>query len=113
MTNKEGNSLILPFLVALANIGLFGALFGAMWYFELMGADPDYFDAGTVQNLKYINMITSKFGVNIDPLADPKVTTLGYALCLGLALVSTWFAIVIANRKSLEQVEITDPVGGA
>jgi hypothetical protein len=58
-------------------------------------------------------MVSSKFGFHIDPAQDPHVTTLGFSICLGLALVSTWFSIVIANRKSLEQVETTDLTAGA
>jgi hypothetical protein len=113
MTNKKDDLMILPYLVALANLGLFGLLFGAMWFFELMGADPDYFDKGTLQNLQYINLVSSKFGFHIDPAQDPHVSTLGFSICLGLALVSSWFCIVMANRKSLDQVETTDLATGA
>ena len=93
MTKNDNQSIILPVLVALANLALFGLMFMAMNYFELMGADPAYFDDGTVQNLKYINMISGLFGVDIDPGDQQKISTLLWGLCLGLALVSTFFSI--------------------
>ena len=100
-------SFYLPLAVALGNLALFGLMFFLMNYFELMGADPSYFDDGTVQNLKYINMVSSIFGVKIDPLDQEKVSTLFWGACLGVALISTFFSIVIANRKPLEAYEVT------
>ena len=83
-------------------------MFMAMNYFELMGADPAYFDDGTVQNLKYINMVSGLFGVEINPGDQEKISTVFWGLCLGFALVSTFFSIVIANRRPSEAYEVTE-----
>ncbi len=101
---------IIPVLVALINIAVFGTMFLAMGYFELMGADPAYFDEGTVNNIAHINAVLGLLGVKVDPLAPHKVTTLMFSICLGIAFVTSYFSIVIANRKSLEECEVTDLV---
>lgn len=108
--NKESQGLIsveLAIIIALLNLGFFAAMFALMHYFELLGADPAYFDEGTFNNLKIINTVLNTLGLEIDPVAQKKISTLGYSICLGLALVSSFFAIVIANRKPLEDYEIT------
>ena len=83
-------------------------MFFLMNYFELIGADPEYFDSGTVQNLKYINMVSGLFGLDIDPTHPHKISTLLYSLCLGFALISTFFAIVICNKRPSEAYEVTE-----
>lgn len=94
-------------LIALANLALFGALFTAMWYFELIGADPAYFDEGTINNLKLINSITNPFGFVIDPTQPHKISTLMWAIALGFALVSSAVSIMISNRRADEVYETT------
>ncbi|MDA1021708.1 MAG: hypothetical protein O2962_09220 [Cyanobacteria bacterium] len=94
--------------VALANIAVFGLMFTLMGYFELMGADQAYFDAGTIQNIKYINMMTEPLGLTIDPASQAKVTTVWYAACLGIALAFSGLSIMIANRRSDEFYEVTN-----
>ncbi|MCH2226355.1 MAG: hypothetical protein MK033_01150 [Candidatus Caenarcaniphilales bacterium] len=109
-SKKESQGLIsveLAILIALVNLAFFGGMFTLMHYFELLGADPAYFDEGTFNNLKMINTVLGTLGFEIDPVAQKKISTLGYSICLGLALVSSFFAIVIANRKPLENYEIT------
>ena len=110
-TTKTTNDLIsfyIPLAIALGNVALFGLMFFAMNYFELIGADPAYFDDGTIQNLKYINAVSGIFGIEIDPTQPHKISTLMYALCLGVALVSTAFAIMLANRRPSEAYEVTE-----
>ena len=109
--DKQGNNGIfenIALLIALANAAFFGLMFVLMHYFELVGADTSYFDQGTFNNLEIINKITGLIGVNIDPSADPTISTLGYGLCLGLALVSTFVAFVIAARQPRDNYEVTD-----
>lgn len=101
---------IIPVLVALINIGVFALMFGAMGYFELMGADQSYFDEGTVNNIGYINSALGLLGLKIDPIAPHRITTVMFSVCLGIAFVTSYFAIVIANRKSLTECEVTDLV---
>ncbi|MDD9898706.1 MAG: hypothetical protein OXU45_06880 [Candidatus Melainabacteria bacterium] len=98
----------LQILIALANLGVFGLMFVLMHYFELMGADPAYFDAGTVQNIKYINMVTEPMGLTIDPASQAKVSTVWYAVCLGIAFMFTGISIMFANRRSDEFYEVTN-----
>ena len=98
----------LAILIALLNLAFFGGMFTLMHYFELMGADPAYFDQGTINNLKMINTLMGNLGLEIDPNSQKKISTLGYSLCLGLALISSFFAIVISNRQSLEAYEVTE-----
>ncbi len=105
-TGKSNN--IIPILIALANLGVFGTLFLAMGYFELIGSDAAYFDQGTYNNLKIINSVLSVFGFSINPEADLEVTTRGYAICYGLALISASFAITFALRPSRDDCELTD-----
>lgn len=106
---KQNGFEVIGILLALGNLAVFGALFVAMHYFELMGADPAFFDEGTKQNLEYINMITNNFGVTIDPSKQEKVSTLAYAACYGVALLATGFTFLVAGRKANEELEITDP----
>ncbi|MCE2928639.1 MAG: hypothetical protein LW817_03295 [Candidatus Caenarcaniphilales bacterium] len=94
-------------LVALANLGVFSLLFGAMWYFELLGADPLYFDDGTINNLKLINSVITFFGFKIDPSQPHKISTLMWSAALGFAFVSSFFAIVVANRRPNTEYEVT------
>jgi len=109
MSSKNNNLyFFFALLIALANLGLFTAMFVAMGYYELIGADPSYFDEGTLNNIKIINSITDKFGLHIDPTKPHKISTLGFAFCLGFALVSSGFAITIANRQKNEVYEVTD-----
>lgn len=103
---SKNDAQILALVVAFLNLIFFLAMFGLMQYFELLGSDPTYFDSGTLQNLKYINMVTEKLGIEIDPTKPHKVTTLFYALCFGVALISTFFAFIVAKRKN-EYYEVT------
>ncbi len=105
---EMGFKELFPFALALANIGFFGLMFIGAHYFELMGADPMYFDDGTHNNIAYINILTGLFGFEIDPLVQKKISTVYWSLCIGLGLMSTWFTIVFANRKSLHEVEVTE-----
>ena len=107
--NNKSQGLIsveLAILIAVANLAFFGGMFAAMHYFELLGADPSYFDEGTFNNLKMINSILGSVGFEIDPASQEKISTLGYSVCLGLALVSSFFAIVISNRKPLSHTKL-------
>lgn len=101
-------SFYIPLSIALFNLAFFGFMFFLMNYFELIGSDPAYFDEGTIQNVKYINMASGLFGIEIDPSQPHKISTLLYSLCLGFALISTFFAIVIANKKPSEGYEVTE-----
>lgn len=110
MDKKEKDCSIvfaIQLLIALANLGLFGLMFLAMGYYELIGADPAYFDEGTINNLKLINSVTNLVGIEIDPTKPHRVSTLGWAIALGIALLSSFFCIVIANRKPMEAYETT------
>lgn len=107
-TKQENTSFYIGLGVALINLAFFGLMFFLMNYFELIGSDPAYFDDGTIQNLKYINMVSGIVGINIDPTEPHKVSTLLYSLCLGFALISTFFAIVIANKRPMEAYEVTE-----
>lgn len=102
------NLTTLQILIALANLGVFGLMFILMGYFELMGADPAYFDAGTLQNIKYINMVTEPFGLTIDPASQAKVSTVYYAACLGFAFAFSGISIMLANRRSDKYYEVTN-----
>lgn len=108
-SNKKTLDIVfaLQLLIALANLALFGLMFIGMGYFELIGSDPAYFDEGTLNNLRYINMATQPFGLTIDPTQPHKITTLAWAVCLGVALVSSFFCIVVANRRPSEAYETT------
>lgn len=109
MTNNSNNKNILGIQIAIAvlNLALFAAMFSLMGYFELIGADSSYFDDGTRNNLKVINSILQFVGLTVDADAPRKISTLGYAICLGVALFSTFFAIVIGNRKPIDEYEVT------
>lgn len=107
--NKENIiTFYVPLSIALFNLAFFGFMFFLMNYFELIGSDPAYFDDGTLQNLKYINMLSGLFGIEIDPSKPHKISTLMYSLCLGFALISTFFAIVISNKRPSEGYEVTE-----
>lgn len=108
MDNKNNNWENIALIIALANVGFFGLMFGAMGYFELVGADTSYFDDGSNNNLKMINSVLGIFGLSIDPFADPEVNTRGYSICFGLFMVSSFVAMTIAGRKSRSHYELTD-----
>ncbi len=111
MNNKcNNNFIIIAGLIALTNLAVFGAMFGAMGYFELMGADKSYFDAGSLNNIAIINNIIGLVGLHIDPMSHPQITTLKYAICYGIALVVSGFSIFIACRKPSVSYEVSDPV---
>ena len=97
--NKETFPTNLQLLVALANLGFFGLMFTLMHYFELVGADPAYFDDGTIANVGLINSVLGLFGLQVQPTASPEITTAGYAICYGLALMASCVTIMIAGRK--------------
>ncbi len=101
---------IIPVFVALLNIGLFGAMFLAMNYFEFIGADNHFFDDGSLNNIKILQSFLGSTGLDLDPTKPHRITTLMWALCLGISFIASFFAIVVANRKSLEECEVTDPV---
>lgn len=104
---EDITGFFIPLAIAMFNLAFFGFMFFLMNYFELIGADPAYFDEGTVQNLEYINSVTGLFGIDVDPTKPHKVTTLLYSACLGFALISTFFAIVIANKRPSTEYEVT------
>lgn len=108
MNKDDIKSFYIPLGIALFNLAFFGFMFMLMNYFELMGSDPAYFDDGTISNLKIINTVTNFLGIEIDPAKQEKISTLMYSLCLGFALISTFFAIVIANKRPSEGYEVTD-----
>ena len=107
---------VIPLLIALGNIALFGLLFVIMHYFELVGADPTYFDDGTHTNMGYINAVVGFIGKilglnNLEvptPNESTKVSTLMYGACLGVAFISSFFAIAFANRRPDEAYEVTE-----
>ncbi len=100
--------ITIQILVALANIAIFGALFMVMNYFELMGADPAYFDEGTINNIRYINNVIGLLGLHVDPTVQHKVSTLHYAVAFGIAFAMSGLTIMVANRRSDEFYEVTD-----
>ncbi len=110
MKKSNNNFIIIGGLIALANLAFFGLMFKLMAYYELMGADKSYFDEGSINNIKYINMVTGLFGFTVDPMSQPEITTLSYAVCYGLALVVAGLSIFIACRKPSESYEVSDPV---
>jgi hypothetical protein len=106
-TKEDIKSFYIPLFVALFNLAFFGFMFFLMNYFELIGTDTSYFDEGTLQNLKYINAISGLFGIEIDPSNQDRISTLLWGLCLGFSLISTFFAIVVANKRPSEGYEVT------
>ncbi len=100
--------ITIQILFALANIAIFGALFMVMNYFELMGADPTYFDEGTINNIRYINNVIGLFGLHVDPTVQHKVSTLHYAVAFGIAFAMSGLTIMISNRRSDKFYEVTD-----
>lgn len=108
--NCNNNFIIIGALIAVANLALFGLMFTLMGYYELMGADKAYFDEGSVNNIKYINMVTGLFGFTVDPMSQPQITTLSYAVCYGIALAAAGLSIFIACRKPSTSYEVSDPV---
>ncbi len=109
-TKSNNNFVIIGLLIALANLAVFGAMFTLMGYFELMGADKSYFDEGSLNNISIMNKVLGLFGLNIDPLSTQKISTLKYALCYGVALLSTGLSIFIATRKAKTEYEVSDAV---
>lgn len=105
---KDDKVFYVQLLIALANLGLFAAVFGLMGYFELIGSDPSYYDDGTLNNIKIINSITGLLGVKMDPAQPHRISTLMWATLLGVSLISSFFAIVISNRKPIEAYEVTE-----
>lgn len=106
--NSKDSVFILQVLIALGSVAVFGALFMLMGYFELMGADPEYFDQGTYNNINHINAVVSHFGFQIDPNQIKKISTLKYAIALGGAFLVSSIAIMISNRRSNDIYEITE-----
>lgn len=106
--NSKDSVLVFQALVALGAIAVFGLMFTLMGYFELMGSDPEYFDQGTFNNIKYINLVISNFGYQIDAAAIKKISTLKYAICLGVTFLVSGIAIMIANRRSNSVYEVTE-----
>lgn len=104
----SNNYMKLAFLVALVNLGFFGLMFTLMNYFELMGADLSYFDNGSWNNIKIINFFTKLVGLDIDPSASPKISTLAYSACYGMFLLSSFVAITFALRQGRTENEVTD-----
>lgn len=105
---RDDKVFYIQLLIALSNLVLFGLIFGLMGYFELIGSDPTYYDQGTLNNLKIINSITGIFGFEIDTTQPHRVSTLMWATLLGVALISSFFSIVIGNRKPIEEYEVTE-----
>ncbi len=110
MKDKPCNNTVITIqiLLALANLAIFGAAFMVMNYFELMGADPVYFDEGTINNIKYINNVLGLVGMHVDPTVQHKVSTVHYAVCLGIAFAISGVTIMFANRRSNEIYEVTE-----
>jgi hypothetical protein len=104
MFNK--NNLVL--IVAIANVLVFGVLFTLMNYYELLGADTSYFDEGSLNNIAIINKVLTPLSLAIDPNKLGTVSTLKYALFFGLAMLSTFVSIVVANRREDEYYEVTE-----
>ncbi len=108
--NCDNNFILIGTLVALANLALFGLMFKLMAYYELMGADKSYFDDGSINNIKIINSVLALFGFSIDPMSNHKISTLMYAVCFGIALVSAGLSIFIATRKPRTEYEVSEAV---
>ncbi len=104
---KNDTWFYIAILVAVLNLAFFGLMFTLMGYFELVGADQSYFDQGTKNNLQLINSILGILGISIDADSPRKISTLGYSICLGFALCTTFIAIVIGNRRPVEDYEVT------
>lgn len=104
---KNDTWFYIAILVAVLNLGFFALMFALMGYFELIGADQSYFDQGTKNNLELINSVLGIFGITIDADSPRKISTLAYSICLGFALCSTFIAIVIGNRRPVEDYEVT------
>lgn len=100
--------MIFRIFIASLNLIVFGVLFAYMHFYELLGADPEYFDEGTKATLNFINQITKNFGIYVDPFSNPKISTLGYSYILGWLLISSGLAYLIADRESLDSVEVTE-----
>jgi hypothetical protein len=108
MSEKDtGVNTNIALVVAVMNLGLFGLMFGLMGYFELIGSDPAYYDEGTIKTVGLINSVLGVVGLDMDPTSPHKVSTIFWAVALGIALVSTCFAIMIANRKPMAVYETT------
>lgn len=102
------NRVNLSLLVAVVNVLVFGLLFTLMNYYELLGADTSYFDEGSLNNIAIINKILSPLGLTIDPNKIGPVSTVKYALFFGIALLSSFVSITIANRQADEYYEVTE-----
>jgi hypothetical protein len=105
---RDDRVFYVQLLIALANLGLFSLVFILMGYFELIGSDPAYYDQGTINNIKMINSVTGIFGLEINPEEPRRISTLMWSTLLGVALISSYFAIVIGNRRPIEEYEVTD-----
>lgn len=105
---RDDRVFYIQLLIALGNLALFGLIFGLMGYFELIGSDPAYYDQGTLNNIEMINSITGIFGFEINAAESHRVSTLMWAALLGVALISSFFSIVIGNRKPIEEYEVTE-----
>ena len=105
---KDDKVFYVQLLIALGNLGLFGLVFGLMGYFELIGSDPAYYDPGTLNNVAMINFVLGFIGVHFDAESFHKVSTLMWSALLGISLISSYFAIVISNRKPIEEYEVTE-----
>lgn len=105
---RDDKVFYVQLLIALGNLALFGLIFGLMGYVELIGSDAAYYDAGTLNNIKLINMVTGLAGIEFDPSKAHKVSTLMWSALLGVALISSYFAIVIGNRKPIDEYEVTE-----
>ena len=106
---RDDKVFYIQLLIALANLALFGLAFALMGYFELIGSDPTYYDDRTYATIKMINnLLLDRIGHHFDPHHVHKVNTLLWAALLGCSLVSSFFAIVIGNRKPIEEYEVTE-----
>lgn len=101
------NKTNLSLFIALGNLFFFSAVFALMNYVELLGTDTSYFDEGSLNNLAIINRLLSILGLAIDPSRIGPISTLHYAVLLGIALLSTGFSILLANRREDEFYEVT------
>lgn len=108
MGNKSNLIENFKILVAACSVLFFMGAFILMGYYELMGADPEYFDSGTENNIKLINTFIKVFGVQINPESIHKISTLHYAVALGAALIVTFFAFIIAGKKPVDDYEVTE-----
>lgn len=105
---RDDKVFYVQLLIALANLAVFALAFTLMGYYELIGSDPAYYDQGTWNNINLINSVTGLLGFEIDPTDTKKVSTLMWATLLGVSLISSFFAIVIGNRKPQEAYEVTE-----